>query len=240
MVEVTLISEQAVLAEGLRVMLCESGQARVFRSVASMQEAASVEPPPGESLLLVDVDKTLDLSLLRELCRSRQQRVCLFARSISPELFYQAREAGVSGILSTSRSASEIVGAICAMSEGQMFFDPLLHETAVASRAIHLSPREGHLVELLTRGLKNKEIAYQLGITEGTVKVYLSKLFQKVGAKDRFDLALSGLKNLGMASMPSGDNPLNTTAAAPDRIRTLVTRVPPVRERRSDLHKQAV
>ena len=51
------------------------------------------------------------------------------------------------------------------------------------------------------RGLGNKEIAYELGITEGTVKVYLSRLFQKSGAKDRFEMALQGLKNLGMAGI---------------------------------------
>ncbi|HSW49254.1 MAG TPA: LuxR C-terminal-related transcriptional regulator, partial [Bryobacteraceae bacterium] len=50
------------------------------------------------------------------------------------------------------------------------------------------------------QGLKNKEIAATLFISEGTVKVYLSRLFQKLGVKDRFELALFGLKN-----MPSGE-----------------------------------
>jgi len=54
---------------------------------------------------------------------------------------------------------------------------------------------------MLARGLKSKEISGELGITEGTVKVYLSHLFQKSGAKDRFELALQGLKNLGMAGI---------------------------------------
>src|SRR5450432_2214071 len=55
---------------------------------------------------------------------------------------------------------------------------------------------EGQLVTLLAQGLKNKEIATALNISEGTVKVYLSRLFQKLGVKDRFELALYGLKNL--------------------------------------------
>jgi hypothetical protein len=44
--------------------------------------------------------------------------------------------------------------------------------------------------------MKNKEVATALNISEGTVKVYLSRLFQKLGVKDRFELALYGLKNL--------------------------------------------
>ena len=59
-----------------------------------------------------------------------------------------------------------------------------------------LSRREGQLITLLSQGLKNKEIAFTLKITEGTVKVYLSHLFQKVGVKDRFELAVFGLNNL--------------------------------------------
>jgi len=44
--------------------------------------------------------------------------------------------------------------------------------------------------------LKNKELGQALDISEGTVKVYLSRLFKKLGLKDRFELALFGLKNL--------------------------------------------
>jgi DNA-binding CsgD family transcriptional regulator len=60
-----------------------------------------------------------------------------------------------------------------------------------------LSKRQSELVGLLTQGLKNKEIASALGISEGTVKAYLTTLYEKVGARDRFELALFGLKNLG-------------------------------------------
>jgi predicted transcriptional regulator len=52
------------------------------------------------------------------------------------------------------------------------------------------------LLGLLVQGLKNREIAAEMGISEGTVKAYLTTLFEKVGARDRFELALYGLKNL--------------------------------------------
>lgn len=227
MVRVVLVSDEAVIAEGLRAMLHNSERAQLVLAAATMEEAAEFESPSGDSVLVIQVSQTLDVNRLRALCFDRGHRVCLFAHSISTELFYQAREAGVCGVLCTRRTATEIVNAICAMAEGQLFFDPLLQQPAAESRAFHLTPREGHLVELLTQGMKNKEIAYHLGITEGTVKVYLSKLFQKVGAKDRFDLALSGLKNLGLASTSeafAGAEPYREPSGG---IRTLVTRIPP-------------
>jgi DNA-binding NarL/FixJ family response regulator len=64
------------------------------------------------------------------------------------------------------------------------------------AQRVTLSRRQSQILALLVQGLKNKEIATHLGISEGTVKCYLTKLFEKVGAKDRFELALFGLRNL--------------------------------------------
>ncbi len=211
-----------------------SGRVRLVGWVETLQELVGLAPTEDGAVLLIDIDKSVDLGLLRELCRRPTRHVCLFPRGISPELFFQTREAGVSGIIGTSRPANEIVAAICDISEGQLFFDPHLTEGNTLARTIHLTPREGHLIELLTQGLKNKEIAFQLGITEGTVKVYLSKLFQKVGAKDRFDLALSGLKNLGLVPAGAGSDQADASTNNSQALRTLVTRLAPVRERRSD------
>jgi DNA-binding CsgD family transcriptional regulator len=63
------------------------------------------------------------------------------------------------------------------------------------SKTVELTNRESQLVSLLAQGLKNKEIAACLGITEGTVRIYLSRLFAKIGARDRFEVAVFGLKN---------------------------------------------
>lgn len=51
-----------------------------------------------------------------------------------------------------------------------------------------LSPRELKIALLVARGLSNKKIARELGLTEGTVKSHLFRVFQKLGAKRRYDL----------------------------------------------------
>ena len=47
----------------------------------------------------------------------------------------------------------------------------------------------------MERGLKNKDIASQLGICPGTVKIHLKHIFEKTGVHDRYGLALSGIKD---------------------------------------------
>jgi two-component system, NarL family, nitrate/nitrite response regulator NarL len=57
----------------------------------------------------------------------------------------------------------------------------------------NLSPREGEAALLVARDLSNKEVAYELGITDGTVKTHMHSIFQKLGTKSRYSLVvLSG------------------------------------------------
>jgi len=65
----------------------------------------------------------------------------------------------------------------------------------------------------VAQGLKNKELGVALNISEGTVKVYLSRLFKKLGLKDRFELALFGLKNLTTSYGAQGGQKGNRSAS---------------------------
>ena len=77
-----------------------------------------------------------------------------------------------------------------------MWMERSLANTLLNSRPVALSRRQTQLLGLLVQGLKNREIATEMGIAEGTVKAYLTTLFEKVGARDRFELALYGMKTL--------------------------------------------
>jgi two-component system nitrate/nitrite response regulator NarL len=64
-----------------------------------------------------------------------------------------------------------------------------------------LTPREQQVLELVEQGFKNKEIAKELGIRPGTVKIHLKHIFEKTGVRGRYGLALSGLKDRGLVSV---------------------------------------
>jgi len=63
--------------------------------------------------------------------------------------------------------------------------------TGICRRA--LSPRERDVVQLVIRGLSNKQVARKLQLSEGTVKLHLHSVFQKLGAKNRYSLILTNL-----------------------------------------------
>ena len=117
---------------------------------------------------------------------------------------------------------------------GELWFEKALTDSFLCARRVALTQREGQLVSLLSQGLKNKEIATTLMISEGTVKVYLSRLFQKVGVKDRFELALFGLKNLTTGQLPVGEKGHRAGASAMPGLRSLVLEASPRARRRPE------
>lgn len=159
-------------------------------------------------VVLVSVTGDLDGAVLAALQRSAPAaRIVLWVNSISPEMGHRALELRVRGILRKSLPIDTFLECIRKVYEGELWFEPSLTSSFLSGRSIALTHREGQLVVLLARGYKNKEIAAELSISEASVKVYLSRLFEKVGAKDRFELALFGLKNLETSVPVEGRTP---------------------------------
>ncbi|HOQ47600.1 MAG TPA: response regulator transcription factor [Bryobacteraceae bacterium] len=77
-----------------------------------------------------------------------------------------------------------------------------------------LTPREQQVMELVGQGLKNREVAAELGISPGTVKVHLKHIFEKTGAQGRYNLALAGLTtDSRRVEVMSGSRPISAAAA---------------------------
>ena len=110
-------------------------------------------------------------------------------------------------------------------------------DSFLSARRYSLTRREGQLVSLLSKGLKNREIATALEISEGTVKVYMSRLFQKLGVKDRFELALYGLRNLSPSPARPTDRPTTTPGDGPQSffVEQMSPRRPQDMQRRGSL-----
>jgi DNA-binding NarL/FixJ family response regulator len=151
-----------------------------------------------------------------------RSRIVLWVNSISTELAFQAMGLGVRGILRKTLPTELQVKCLQKVQAGELWFEKALTDSFLCARRVALTQREGQLVSLLSQGLKNKEIATTLMISEGTVKVYLSRLFQKVGVKDRFELALFGLKNLTTGQLPVGEKGQRLGASSMPGLRSLV------------------
>jgi len=139
----------------------------------------------------------ISLADLRELqaCEPRCH-IVLWGDDLTGEFAFQAMQIGVRGILPGTTSIDCLLDALSNVNQGVLSFDKDLMDTLLLQKRVTLTERQGQLVLLVTQGLKNKEIAWRLGTTEGTVKVYLYKLFKKLGINDRLGMVLYGQKYL--------------------------------------------
>jgi two-component system nitrate/nitrite response regulator NarP len=137
------------------------------------------------------------ISVLRELRLAGDPTpVILLTAGLDGDLLLQASELAVNGIMLKEGAEDVLSSCIDAVLAGETWIDPNLREQLEAlqrdgitpPRLSGLTPRERDVVRLLTRGLRNREIATELRITEGTVKVYLHTIYDKLRVSNRFEL----------------------------------------------------
>ena len=106
---------------------------------------------------------------------------------------------GVRGIIPRSISPHLLVKCVRKIAAGETWIDNqsvnwVIEGFPFAGCAdqprAHLSPKELAIITCITQGMRNKEIAYQLGTTEQVIKNYLRKVYDKLGVSDRLELAL--------------------------------------------------
>lgn len=137
---------------------------------------------------------------LRDHIRAEGVAICLIASTDeSAHRLLQLR--GVAGVVAPDCDASELELAVGEVAEGKTYFkteNRLAPPTGMAK----LSSRQIEILELMTRGLLNKQIAWELGVTEGTVKSHVSAILEKLGCDRRTQAIAAFLQSLGVGNQP--------------------------------------
>lgn len=197
---IVLYSDEPINQLGLRAALAEDPAITILEICSAADALMLAVGRDHPHVVVYSLNLDPELSLLAELRRiAPDTSVVLLGRELSPELARHGIELGVRGFLNTTASADMILDCIRLCAAGQLWMERSLYNALLDARPVPLSRRQTELLGLLIQGLKNREIGQAMGISEGTVKSYLTKLFEKVGARDRFELALYGLKHLRTA-----------------------------------------
>ncbi|HZT29905.1 MAG TPA: response regulator transcription factor [Bryobacteraceae bacterium] len=191
---VIVCTQEPVAAAGAAALLEPAFQ---VISCATEDRLIDLLEDPETRILLMDFSASTDLDQMRRVRRAFPDcRIVLRVGDVPPETAFQAIGMGVRGILRRTSPAETVKVCFERVAGGELWVESGLAGGFAGPRAAHLAPREEELVALVSQGLKNKEIAEAIGISEATVRVYLSALFRKIGVKDRYELAIYGLKSM--------------------------------------------
>jgi len=216
-IRIVIADDHSILRESLSLLLSTQNDFEVEGSALNGQEALDMVQRYHPDVLVLDLfmPDFDGFEVLRTLDRSgnRVATVVLTA-SESDTDYAQVVRLGARGLVMKGDGPQRLFEAIRLVAGGELAFsDELAHQVVSSlandTRATHstpqaslhrLSDRERQIAYSVARGMKNRDIASQLTISENTVKRHLQSIFGKTGARDRLELAVLALNEANKAA----------------------------------------
>ena len=185
---ILIADDHPMIRTAIEVLLRDTGLT-IGGSATTGEEALRALDEVKPDLLLLDLQmpEGSGMDVLRTVRSSgRRLRVVLLTAGIEDPALMEAHSLGVDGMVLKNSDPAYLMECLDAVRAGRI---AALGESVPAERP-SLAPRERELIKYVRQGLRNREIAKELGVTEGTVKVYLHNVFDKLGVKNRTELAI--------------------------------------------------
>jgi DNA-binding NarL/FixJ family response regulator len=203
---ILICDTQPVAVEGVRGLLARCDDLRFAGAVCSLE--AALELIRGMNPAAVVVDKSLGTAAITEWLRrlagiTTNTAPVVWGVGINESEALRLLQAGARGVLRRTSEPETLVTCLRSVTDGNTWMeDDIFGDTEKpnGSRRSHLTPREHEVAELVEKGLRNRDIARNLGIQTGTVKIHLKHIFEKTGVRGRYGLALNGLREKGALS----------------------------------------
>src|SRR5262249_13682253 len=227
-IRILLVDSQALLRAGLRLILEREAGFTVVGEASSREEALEgAHMQPDIILFNSNSGSESQLDLLPDLLIFAEgARILVLIDNFDLEFHHRVVRLGVKGLVQKTETPDLLITAVKRVYAGEAWLDPktvshvldeLLHPHEAAqsdrmlSNSVRITGRERDIIALIGEGLKNKQIAERLCISEPTVRHYLTSIFEKVGVTDRLGLIVYAYQH-GLAKPPSVfDQPQNGT-----------------------------
>jgi DNA-binding NarL/FixJ family response regulator len=184
-------------ADGLRVVAAETSLAEGMDAARDLQPAILVVAKDFGLRAVTDCLKALHKASVRI-------AVVVWGGSIPEAEALRFLQAGAAGVIRKTAPLQSLLSCLRSVAAGTTWLEEgLLREPDRPVRLARspLTARELQVMELVERGMKNKDIGTTLGIRTGTVKIHLKHIFEKTGIRGRYGLAVSGLREKGLLSV---------------------------------------
>jgi two-component system, NarL family, response regulator LiaR len=214
MIRVLICDDQDLVCEGLRAILGTVPELEVVGVANDGAEALDLIPACHPDLVLMDL-KMPGMNGVHATHRIRQQypeiQVLVLTTYDADEWVFDAIRAGARGYLLKDTPRERLISAIQEAAAGETPIDPavagklfahVMQQTSVPDTVIAglLSVREREVLGLLGKGFSNAEIATRIYLSEGTVRNYVSSIFEKLGVTDRTQAAVLAIRS-GLADL---------------------------------------
>ena len=203
-IRIVIIDNHALVRAGLRLLIESQPDLKVIGQAGNLNEAMSLTASTRPDIILIEYDPEngLNFEVFPNIKNSwPRARMILVTGSTDRHAYLQAVQHGVMGIVSKSQTPDVLIKAVRKVHIGEVWIEHSLIANLMnesfhgqpsadpdADRIKLISERESEIIHLIGQGLKNKQIASQLCISETTVRHHLTSIFSKLGVSDRLEL----------------------------------------------------
>src|SRR5947208_11920885 len=197
-VTVMIVDDHPVVRDGLNSMLSTEPDLKVVGEAANGEEALRLIHSLRPNVVVMDLmlpDKS-GSDVIRQICSQSSDIHFMVLTSVAAdEEIYRALEAGARGYLFKDMAGRELIKAIRAIHAGERYIpEPVGIRLAEGFPRHGLSPREVEVLQHVAAGLRNKEIAYELNVSENTVNAHVKHILEKLHVSDRTHAVTTALK----------------------------------------------
>jgi two-component system nitrate/nitrite response regulator NarL len=201
-IRIVIADDHRIILEGLEQLLRRERDFDVVATATTGESALEAirSHEPDVAVLDVNMPEGDGLSVLRRVRAELPRiRVVLLTATLDDDQAVDAVQSGVHGIVLKESAAVMLVDCVRRVASGARVIDPTVASRAVGrmlersearTLAQTLSPREREIVTMIAAGMRNKEIATRLAISEGTVKTHLHTIYRKLSVDGRVELAV--------------------------------------------------
>jgi DNA-binding NarL/FixJ family response regulator len=212
-IRVVLADDHAILLESLSALLASEPDLEVVGKAVNGNQAVELVQLHHPDVLVLDLfmPEGDGFDVLRTLDRAETRVAAVVLTGSESQLDYvQVVRLGARGLVLKGDNPEKLFTAIRTVAAGDLAFSSDIAKQVVSAMATEtrpeptslarLSERERQIAFCVARGLKNKDIASELSISENTVKRHLQSIFNKTGTRDRLELAVLAVTEMSKAA----------------------------------------
>ena len=227
-IRLVLVEPQRLIREALQALLEKTHGISIVGDAGAAQEAREIVDAHHPDVVLLAMDGWGEREVtLRDALPwlSERTRTLVVTADIDPNLHARAIQLGAMGIVLKTQSAQSLVKAVQKVHAGELWLDRAQTASLVnrltrrteedpdATKIGSLTAREREVVTLVTEGLKNKDVAVRLSISEATARNHLTSILDKLALSNRFQLAVYAFRR-GLVPCPQTPAILQSTDAS--------------------------
>ncbi|HAY84064.1 MAG TPA: DNA-binding response regulator [Chloroflexi bacterium] len=196
-IRVLIVDDHLIVRQGLQLIFETESSVQVVGEAEDGLQAVHLAAELSPDIILMDLQMPrLDgLSAVKQILEQRpKSRIIILTTYNEDELMYKCLQAGAKGFLLKDTGREALMNTIHAAMRGETLLNPEIMQKVLAypqrpqqpsTGSTLLSEREQEVLQAVARGSTNNQIAYELGISERTVRAHLTSIYNKFGVSSR-------------------------------------------------------